>query len=55
MRTKRSALTAWIKHVAAAIGAATVAFILSFDRTGDSFVHLELIIVREFFAYADLA
>ena len=52
---RRSALTTWIKHGAAAICAATMACILSFDRACDRFVHLELIIVRQFFARADLA
>jgi len=51
----RSALTTWIKHGAAAIRAATMARILSFDRARDRFVHLELIIVRQFFARADVA
>ena len=51
----RSALTTWIKHGAAAICAATMACILSFDRARDRFVHLELIIVRQFFARADVA
>src|SRR5438874_12901854 len=50
-----SALTTWIKHGAAAICAATMACILSFDRARDRFVHLELIIVRQFFARADVA
>ena len=51
----RSALTTWIKHGAAAICAATMARILSFDRARDRFVQLELIIVRQFFARADVA
>src|SRR6476646_5455465 len=51
----KSALTTWIKHGAAAICAATMACILSFDRARDRFVHLELIIVRQFFARADVA
>ena len=53
--TRKSALTTWIKHGAAAIRAATMACILSFERGRDRFVHLELIIVRQFFARADVA
>ena len=52
---RRSTLTTWVKHGAAAIRGATMTCILSFDCARDRFVHLELIIVRQFFARADVA